>query len=761
MRIVRIAFLFLTVGTSASATTFLVPTDRKLIASSGAIVIAVAGESRGQMSSRETIETLTTLQVEESIRGPLRRDETFDVVELGGFIGDNGLAISGGARFRQGQRVLLFLAPDAGGRWHANNMTLGKFSFVGDLLLRDAREICGWDEDGKWHREPYRDAASFLRFVRGENVDYVVPRPASIQALPPQTDASVGSYLLETTFPPRWNTFPQSVVFLSNGTQPGAPGGGLTALQRGLAVWTNDGGSNVSLAYGGTTSRNSAFTHDGVNAAVFNDLSGEVPGAFPEGGVLAIGGVEIAGTHNYGGEILGTVVEAGLVVQNGITGRGLSGLGFDHVIAHELGHCIGLRHSDEPHSGGTFAVNALMASGVDFDFDPTGSALQAWDIEAVRAVYGSGGPPPPPCSPPAIAAQPQSVTLVSGSVSLSVQASGTTPFAYQWFEGSRGDTRSPVGGGTSPVISVTPARTTTYWVRVTGQCTPVADSEAATVTVNGCPAVVITSRSPDVSVIEGTTQTLSVGVNSGGRPVTYQWYAGARGNTSRPMGTDATLTVTPATSTPYWVQVTNDCGATASSETINITVRPCTAPRVVLQPANAQAILGGNATLAATISGTGPMQMQWYEGVPTDTSRPVSSATTASVVMPALFTQTMFWLRVANECGSVDTNAVTVSIVSSCTAPVIAVQPQNQTVLINSTAILTVGASGPSLTYRWYQGPVFDFTKPIGGSAPSLATNPINEPTEFWVLIQNPCGTASSVAATVSPSNPRRRAVGR
>jgi hypothetical protein len=184
-------------------------------------------------------------------------------------------------------------------------------------------------------------------------------------------------------------------------------------------------------------------------------------------------------------------------------------------------------------------------------------------------------------------------------------------------------------------------------------------------------------------------------------------------------------------------------------------------PRVVIQPASAEAVIGRSATLSATISGTAPMTFQWYEGSRLDTSRPVTKATTASFTTDPLFAPTSFWLRARNECGEIDTAAADVAVVSNCTPPVITSHPQNQTVAPGGSTILSVGANGPSLQYRWYQGQVFDFTKPVGVSAPSLATPAITEPTEFWVEISNPCGTVNSVSATITPANGRRRAAGR
>ncbi|HVR41533.1 MAG TPA: hypothetical protein VMU84_20730, partial [Thermoanaerobaculia bacterium] len=95
----------------------------------------------------------------------------------------------------------------------------------------------------------------------------------------------------------------------------------------------------------------------------------------------------------------------------------------------------------------------------------------------------------------------------------------------------------------------------------------------------------------------------------------------------------------------------------------------------------------------------------------------------------------------------------------SCVAPQITQQPANVTVASGTTTKLTANVTGTSLTYRWYQGPVFDFTKPVGGNNPSLLTPAITTPAEFWLHVTNPCGTASTTAVQVTPVNPKRRAI--
>jgi len=188
------------------------------------------------------------------------------------------------------------------------------------------------------------------------------------------------------------------------------------------------------------------------------------------------------------------------------------------------------------------------------------------------------------------------------------------------------------------------------------------------------------------------------------------------------------------------------------------TISGCTPVTITALSPDAQIPAGGTAALTA--SATGAVAFQWYRGESGNTNEPLPGLTTSSVsVKPA--TTTHYWLRALNACGAfADSATVTVTVIQ-CQPPAITAQPHDAVIPANSSAVLTVVASGTALSYQWYVGAPNDFRQPVGGNSPSLTTPPITAATQFWVRINGQCGAANSIAATVRPAGAgRRRATG-
>lgn len=179
------------------------------------------------------------------------------------------------------------------------------------------------------------------------------------------------------------------------------------------------------------------------------------------------------------------------------------------------------------------------------------------------------------CTPaPTITAQPQPVTIYRGqSTTLSVTASGGGALTYQWFEGVAPSTAKPIGGNTN-TLTVSPTALAHYWVRVSNEC---AATDSVTATVKVCVYPVVTHGPLNDVVVSGNATTLDVTVD-GSEPLSYQWYEGASGDTSKPVGTNASTFTTPAISESrsYWVRVTSTCKDQAIVNSPVATITPVT-----------------------------------------------------------------------------------------------------------------------------------------------------------------------------------------
>ncbi|MCP4214521.1 MAG: choice-of-anchor D domain-containing protein [bacterium] len=91
---------------------------------------------------------------------------------------------------------------------------------------------------------------------------------------------------------------------------------------------------------------------------------------------------------------------------------------------------------------------------------------------------------------------------------------------------------------------------------------------------NPCLAPSIVSQPNSQTIVSGETVFLSVSA-TGDVPIQYQWYRGNSGDTSSPVGSNATSYESPALteSASYWVRISNVCG-TVDSLTASITVTP-------------------------------------------------------------------------------------------------------------------------------------------------------------------------------------------
>jgi hypothetical protein len=439
------AVLALMVSARVFAASYVVPPDRVLAEKSHAIIVGHVTGSHVEKTAKQGIETVYDIAVDETIKGA--PGLSIRVREMGGELGNEARIISGAPRFAQGERVLLFLRSVEDGQYTTTDLALGAFHFGRDtagqdLAVRDEGEIFGWDLDGKPHAEVRRDARKFLTYLReianavpasiAEN--YAVPaHPLRDNASVLQSDASAPkeqintvfsatSYTLssdasETSMGFRWRTFPSPVNWNQGNTEPGAPGGGTTAINAAFAAWNGDSCSNVNYVLATSTPNTQGITDetpDGVNNVVFEHNFGS-PYSCAGGGLLGVGGIHAGYNgecsqgqnpntcrHTFNGEIFATTNEVDVSMNQGIancTQLFTSG-NFNTAVTHEVGHTLGFRHSDRNRITTSFpgeaacstdpnlecSSSAIMTATVTSGLNAT---LQPWDQHAVRAVYAS------------------------------------------------------------------------------------------------------------------------------------------------------------------------------------------------------------------------------------------------------------------------------------------------------------------------------------------------------------------------------------
>ena len=196
-------------------------------------------------------------------------------------------------------------------------------------------------------------------------------------------------------------------------------------------------------------------------------------------------------------------------------------------------------------------------------------------------------------------------------------------------------------------------------------------------------------------------------------PVVYQWRF--NGN-NIPGASDPLLILTNVDSSAsglYSVAVSNPFGTALIADAGLFVNAP---PELISSPLSQSIVLGSNVTFEVLISGAGPFTYQWRRD---GTSIP--GATTASYTLTnvQLTNAGTYNVLVANALASVfSSNAVLTVLPPFSITP----QPQNQSVSVGGSVVLSVGAvglgsfTGP-FTYQW----TFDGSNLAGQTATNLA----------------------------------------
>jgi len=254
---------------------------------------------------------------------------------------------------------------------------------------------------------------------------------------------------------------------------------------------------------------------------------------------------------------------------------------------------------------------------------------------------------------PAITTQPTNQSAcVGGTATFSVTASGAG-LTYQWYK--NGVSLNPAGTAST---YITPALVigdngATYYVIVSGTCTPSATSDTVTLTVNPVPGCTITAPA---SACAGATG-LTASVPDAGVGAIYTWGI-TNGTIDTGTGTNS-ITWTAGAAGTATLSISIDNAGCSCSDSTNVTIT--TAPAITTQPSNQTAYVGDTATFSVVATGGG-LTYQWYH----KTNAAISGATGSSYTTPTLTLAddgATFYVIVDNACGvSVTSGTATLTV---------------------------------------------------------------------------------------------------
>jgi hypothetical protein len=298
-------------------------------------------------------------------------------------------------------------------------------------------------------------------------------------------------------------------------------------------------------------------------------------------------------------------------------------------------------------------------------------------------------------SVPAISISGPSTVCKGSSINLSVNGGMLGNGAsWKWYSGSCSGT--PVATGST--ISVSPAATTTYFVRAESSCNnTICRSLVVTAQDTSVPAIFVNGTT---TICRGQSTTFNVVGGTLGTGASWKWYNSSCGVGN--VGTGASLTVAPSIpgSYTYFVRGEGNCGSSACVS-VTLTVRDTSVPATSIS--GATVICKGQSTTLSVVGGSlgHAASWRWYQGSCLGAFVGTGTSLTLTNLAPGSYS---YFVRAEGSCNTTICRNVTVTVRDTSTpatsiigTPVIC---RGQ----SSTLTLTGGSLGTGATWKWYLG---------------------------------------------------------